>query len=212
MPVNTVRPEPDSLQELADGIASRLAGWQRHGEPEFEGIRRAAVAITLYEKEGQPHFLMIKRTARGSNPGQWALPGGKADPGESITETALRELEEETGLQAGPVDVLGVLDDFNASRGIVITPIVVLLRGPQKPRRNPAEVASLHPVPLARLQAPGVPRWKETDHGPLLQMPLRHDMVVHAPTGAILWQFASVALEGGTVRVNATLEPAFTAS
>lgn len=200
------------MAELRAGIASRLAAWPRESVPDFEGIRRAAVAITLYEKDGQAHFLMIKRTTRGSNPGQWALPGGKADPGETLVDTALRELREETGLQASLGDVLGLLDDFHASRGIVITPVVVFIHGPQRPRRNPAEVASLHPLPLARLSAPGVPRWKETETGSLLQMPLRHDMVVHAPTGAMLWQFASVGLQGGTVRVNATLEPGFTAT
>jgi 8-oxo-dGTP pyrophosphatase MutT (NUDIX family) len=208
MPITPESP----LQELGRGIARRLDVWHREPIADFDGIRRAAVTIALYEKDGTAHFLIIKRTARGSNPGQWALPGGKVDPGEAITDTALRELEEETGLLAGPGDVLGVLDDFTATRGIVITPVVVLLRGPQRLRRNPAEVASLHPVPLARLRAPGVPRWKKTPEGPLLQMPLRHDMVVHAPTGAILWQFASVALEGGNVRVNAALEPSFTAS
>ncbi|MCQ9165859.1 CoA pyrophosphatase [Arthrobacter sp. STN4] len=170
------------------------------------------MAITLYEKAGQAHFLMIKRASRGSNPGQWALPGGKADPGETLVETALRELREETGLQAPPGNVLGLLDDFAASRGIVITPVVVVLDGPQSPRRTPAEVASLHPIPVARLMAPGAPRWKQSASGPLLQMPLRHDMVVHAPTGAILWQFAAIGLKGQALRVNATLEPEFTAN
>jgi 8-oxo-dGTP pyrophosphatase MutT (NUDIX family) len=198
--------------ELRARTAARLTAWKREAVPDFDGIRRAAVAITLYERNGQPHFLMIKRTSRGSNPGQCALPGGKLDPGETLVETALRELREETGLQASADDVVGLLDDFSASRGMVITPVVVSLNGPQRARRNPTEVASLHPVPLARLHAPGVPRWKDTADGPLLQMPLRHDMVVHAPTGAILWQFASVCLKGECLRVHATLEPAFTAN
>ena len=201
-----------AMAELRANITARLTAWSRESVHDFEGIRRAAVAITLYEKDGHAHFLMIKRTTRGSNPGQWALPGGKADPGETLAETALRELREETGLRASQGDVLGLLDDFNASRGIVITPVVVFIDGPQNPRRNPAEVASLHPLPLARLSAPGVPRWKETEAGKLLQLPLRHDMVVHAPTGAILWQFGEVALRDRPLRVNTVSEPFFTAT
>ena len=68
-------------------------------------------------------------------------------------------------------------------------------------------------MPLERLTAPGVPRWAETaDGGRLLQMPLRHDMVIHAPTGAILLQFAEVALRGRDTRVADLLQPDWTKS
>ncbi len=207
MPTRSTGPAPAGLPTL---VAARLAAWPRRSVADFDGIRRAAVAIAIQERDGELYFLMIKRTTRGSNPGQWALPGGKVDPGETLSETARRELHEETGLQASPADVLGLLDDFSASRGIVITPVVVLIPGAQMARRNPAEVASLHPLPLSRLTAPGVPRWKTSGNSRLLQMPLRHDMVVHAPTGAILWQFAEVALNGNPVRVSSLAEPSFT--
>ncbi|RNL51978.1 CoA pyrophosphatase [Arthrobacter oryzae] len=175
-------------------------------------VRRAAVAVTVYEKSGSLHVLIIKRAARGSNAGQWALPGGRMDPGEDLVDTALRELHEETGLLASRDDVVGTLDDFPASRGIVITPVVVLLDEPQRPRRQPAEVASLHPLALEALTADGVPRWHPRPDGSrILQMPLRRGMVIHAPTGAILWQFAEVVLRGHELRVAELAEPAFTA-
>ncbi|WP_125611569.1 NUDIX hydrolase [Specibacter cremeus] len=201
------------MARLAEPWRARLARWTRHCEDYADPqLRRAAVAIAVYPRRGSAHFLMIKRVSRGSNPGQWALPGGRMDAGETIVGTALRELAEETGLTAAGSNVLGLLDDFPASRGIVITPVVVLLDTEQRPRRQPAEVASLHPLPLAALTAPGVPRWQEqSDGGPLLQMPLRRDMVVHAPTGAILHQFAEVVLRGGSVRVAGLAEPSFTA-
>ncbi|MET3809940.1 CoA pyrophosphatase [Arthrobacter sp. UYEF3] len=179
---------------------------------EDPGVRRAAVAITVYPWSGSLHFLIIKRAARGSNAGQWALPGGRMDPGEDLVDTALRELHEETGILALRDDVVGLLDDFPASRGIVITPVVVLLGEPPRPRRHPAEVASLHPLALKALTAPGVPRWQpQPDGGSILQMPLRRDMVIHAPTGAILWQFAEVVLRGNELHVAEVAEPAFTA-
>lgn len=199
-----------SAGDLRTLFGSRLGAWSRTAVSDGPGVRRAAVVITLYERNTVPHFLMIKRVNRGSNPGQWALPGGKVDAGESAVDAGLRELREETGLVAEQDDVLGLLDDFTASRGIVITPVVVMLTGPRRPLRSPAEVASLHPLPLTALTAPHVPRWKDTPNGPLLQLPLRHDMVVHAPTGAILWQFAEVVLKGTPLRVSDAMEPGFT--
>lgn len=199
-----------AIDVISMQIRQRLMLAKRPAQDGQEALCRAAVAIALFEKAGSAHFLMIKRVSWGSNPGQWALPGGRTEGAESIVETAVRELREETGLETD--NVLGMLDDFSTSRGITITPIVVQLRKNQRPHRNPAEVASLHPIPLSRLIAPGVPRWKNTASGHrLLQLPLRHDMVVHAPTGAILWQFAEVALRGNVVRVAELDEPEFTA-
>jgi 8-oxo-dGTP pyrophosphatase MutT (NUDIX family) len=153
-----------------------------------------------------PRVLIAKRVARGRNAGQWALPGGKLDPGESPVEGALRELGEEAGIEA--VEVAGLLDDFVTDSGFVITPVVTLAPPGARPRRNADEIASLHAIPFAALLAEGVPRWR----GPLLQMKLRHDMVIHAPTGALLYQFREVALLGRHTRVADVAQPAWTRS
>ncbi len=193
-------------------IRERLTAWERTEATRAPSARRAAVAVTLLDRRHEAHVLLIKRVRRGLNPGQWALPGGRVDGDEDVSDTALRELGEETGVHASTGDVLGLLDDFVTSSGYVITPVVVAPPGDQRPVRQPSEIASLHPVPVTRLLAPGVPRWRKTPSGGLvLQMPLRHDMVVHAPTGAILWQFAEVALRGNPRRVTDALEPDFTA-
>jgi 8-oxo-dGTP pyrophosphatase MutT (NUDIX family) len=172
------------------------------------GLRRAAVAVTLLDG---PRVLIVKRVARGLNAGQWALPGGKLDAGEDAVAAALRELHEEAGLALGPDAVVGLLDDLVTDSGFCITPVVVVAPPGARPVRNPAEVASLHPIPLTSLEAAHVPRWATTPDGrPLLQMPLRHDMVIHAPTGAILLQFREVALRGRTLRIDQLAQPEWT--
>ena len=173
--------------------------------------RRAGVAVTVYPRRGEPHLLVIKRSFAGRNAGQWALPGGRVEEHESAVDAALRELAEEAGISAGPEDVAGVLDDLVTGSGFVITPVVVVLRDAVRPRRDPHEVHSLHPVALRRLMSPSVPRWRRQPAGdPLLQMPLRHDMVIHAPTGAIIWQFREVALLGAEVGTADVLQPDWT--
>lgn len=173
--------------------------------------RRAAVALTLLTHRDEPHVLILKRSFSGRNAGQWALPGGRADDGESAIETALRELEEETGIKAGPEHVAGRLDDFVTGSGFVIQPVVVVLREKVRMRRDPREVHSLHPIPVRRLVGPDVPRWIPAGDGQsVLQMPLRHDMVIHAPTGALLYQLRELALFGRATRVVDLTQPTFT--
>lgn len=194
-------PPIDELREL---VTAHLAAFPRQSAPVTEGLRRAAVTVCVLEDDdGLPYTILIKRAPRGRNAGQWALPGGRLDDGEEPVQAALRELEEETAVSG--VAVAGLLDDFVTDSGFVITPVVAF-GGVQKPRRDPREVASIHAVPLERFLQPGVPRWRDG----LLQMPLGPSIVIHAPTGAILWQFAEVALRGREQRVSDVAQPRWT--
>jgi 8-oxo-dGTP pyrophosphatase MutT (NUDIX family) len=170
--------------------------------------RRAGVAIALLDADTNPAVLMIKRSDMGRHPGQWAFPGGAVEPGERTAAAALREAWEEVGLASA--EIAGVLDDILTGTGFIITPVVVFADTGVRLRRSSDEVHSLHRVGLGRLMAPGMPSWARLDSGPdLLQYRLRHDMVVHAPSGAILWQFAEVALRGRSTRVAKLRQPAF---
>lgn len=179
-----------------------------------EHLARAAVACTVVEGSGgEACFVITRRPSRpGRHSGQWALPGGRADDGESATATALRELREEVGLEAGAEAVLGVLDDYATRSGFVITPVVVWVE-PRSPLVLDArEVAAAYEVPLAALEAPDVPVLWTIPESPrtLIGLPMPQlDTIVHAPTAAILYQLREVALLGRDTRVADYEQPVF---
>ncbi|MCW5773183.1 MAG: NUDIX hydrolase [Rhodospirillaceae bacterium] len=73
--------------------------------------RAAAIAVVLRG----PHFLLVRRGHR-PDAGKWGFPGGKIELGETIVEAALRELDEETGVRAAPIDILTALDVIRRDR------------------------------------------------------------------------------------------------
>src|SRR5512143_3082789 len=111
-------------------------------------LKRAAVALTLVEADdgsGQTAFLLTRRaSALRAHAGQWALPGGRCDPGETLEAAALRELHEELGLHLTPEHILGVLDDYPTRSGYAIAPVVAWLEDAEALAPNPHEVASVH--------------------------------------------------------------------
>ena len=92
--------------------------------------------------------------------GQWALPGGRVDPGETIEQTALRELHEELGVLASTDDILGTLDDYPTRSGYLIAPVVVWSPGVTV-TPNPAEVAAAYRIACRELFRRARPRsWR----------------------------------------------------
>ena len=162
--------------------------------------RAAAVTVTLLA-DGPATACLLTRRAEGlrAHTGQYALPGGRLEPGEDAVEAALRELHEEVGVTG--VEVLGLLDDYATRSGYVITPVVVWAPADATVVADPGEVAEVHRIPLAHL-ADRQPRFIEVPdaRGPVIQLPIA-DTFIHAPTGAVLHQFAEVALHGRTTRV-----------
>ena len=132
--------------------------------------------------------------------GQWALPGGRIDPGETAVQAALREMHEELGLVAGGDTVLGLLDDYPTRSGYLITPVVLWVGPPGVLSPNPDEVASVHVASLTDLDVePSVVSIPESD-APVIRLPLFGNHV-HAPTAAVLHQFREVALHNRSTRV-----------
>ncbi|OLB50769.1 MAG: coenzyme A pyrophosphatase [Candidatus Rokubacteria bacterium 13_2_20CM_2_70_11] len=182
---------------------ANLAAFERQTITQ-DGRRPAAVAVVLLDdEEGRACFLLTRRAATlRAHARQWALPGGRIDPGESAERAALRELREEVGLERDASTVLGLLDDYGTRSGFVITPVVVWGGPGVTLAPNPAEVASVHRVPLADLDRPGVPRLvsiPESDR-PVIQVELLSTLV-HAPTAAVLYQVREVVVHGRPTRV-----------
>lgn len=177
---------------------------------EGENSRRAAVAVVLVEGEGGvPAFVLTRRASNlADHPGQYALPGGRMEEGESAIEAALRETREEVGLALDPGAVLGLLDDYETRSGFLITPLVAWGGRNVELVADPTEVATIFRVPLAELENPEIPRLRtipESDR-PVISLPLLGSNI-HAPTAAIVFQAREVAIHGRATRVDAYEEP-----
>jgi 8-oxo-dGTP pyrophosphatase MutT (NUDIX family) len=200
----------EGLRALA---AERLRAFAAERALEPLGERRAAaVALALVaDGAGRPCFVLTRRASRlRRHAGQWALPGGGLDPGESAEAAALRELHEEVSLALEPASVLGLLDDYPTRSGWVITPVVVWGGRAPRLRADPREVAEVHRVPLAELERPGVPRLRRIPESerPVISIPLVGTHV-HAPTAAIVFQLRQVVMRGEATRVAHFEQPVF---
>lgn len=175
------------------------------------GVDARRLSGSVAGTAGGPAVLLTRRAVRlAAHAGQWALPGGRVEDGESALDAARRELHEELGLELDATAVLGVLDDYPTRSGYVITPFVLWGGADPHLSPDPAEVRSVHRVSFRELCRPDSPRFvsiPESDR-PVVQIPVGGDLI-HAPTGAVLLQFRRVALEGGDERVAGYEQPVF---
>jgi 8-oxo-dGTP pyrophosphatase MutT (NUDIX family) len=174
-------------------------------------LKRAAVAIALVEADDAGTALLLTRRASGlrSHGGQWALPGGRCDEGETPVEAALRELHEELGLKLGPDHVLGLLDDYPTRSGYLITPVVLWSEKDAVITPSPDEVASVHRIALQDIER------SEAFDFTLIPESRRRvirfrlgGQLIHAPTAALIYQFREV-LAGRITRVAELEQPVF---
>lgn len=211
--------------ELKEKIRSNLRRFTVKSNDD-ESLRRAAVAVAVTQVglgtmlpgivdvngwSQEAGLMLTRRSERLRNhPGQWAFPGGRVDAGETLVETALREMHEEVNVALTSDDVLGVLDDFVTRSGFAMTPVVVWAGAASEAAPNPDEVASIHRIPLTELFREDAPMLEQTDTSehPILRMPVGDDWIA-APTAALIYQFRDVCLQGLDTRVAHYEQPQF---
>lgn len=141
----------------------------------------------MVDVSGGAAFLLCRRTSGlSSHAAQWALPGGRLDPGETVVDAALRELHEEVGVQLPDRSVLGLLDDYPTRSGYIITPVVIWGGGRLEPRPAPDEVVAVYRVGMHHLMREDSPRFITIPESPrpVVEIPLGNDLI-YAPTGEI---------------------------
>lgn len=155
----------DALEAQSPPVAS---------ERELGGVttRPAAVLAPLYDTgDGDgPSVVLTRRTwTMRSHRGEVSFPGGRSEPGESPRQAALREAQEEIGLDPESVQVVGELDHLaTITSGSFIVPLVGMVEGRPATTPNPAEVDAILHVPLAELLDPAIYReevWRFPDGG-----------------------------------------------
>jgi 8-oxo-dGTP pyrophosphatase MutT (NUDIX family) len=192
---------PTNRRQLTlDGLRASLGtgGPVRRSPVEDTGVRASAVLVPLYEVDGDPYVVLTRRAQHlRSHRGEVSFPGGGQEPGEDLMVTALREAQEETGLDPSSVEVVGELDHLETvtSRSFIV-PFVGILNGRPELEPNPHEVELILHVPLTELMLDDV--FREERWGlPPLDRPIYFFEIVGdtiwGATGSMLRNLLAVA-------------------
>lgn len=177
------------ITTLLEQLRARLAGYVPPAVdfgPEIAGFRDAAVLVPLVERDGALHMVFTQRPeSMRTHSGQVSFPGGKRDDDDAdLVATALREADEELGIAATSVSVLGRLTQVPTPSGYVITPVVgVLASSAAAFRVNAQEVAEVFDVPVAVLRDPATVK----DRGEARRFGYRWQLIEYHAQGHVIW-------------------------
>jgi 8-oxo-dGTP pyrophosphatase MutT (NUDIX family) len=165
-------------------------GWPgaARGDPRTD----AAVLIGMVERGAGPHLLLTQRTAHlRDHAGQISFPGGRVEPDDaSVAATALREAQEEIGLDPAKVEVLGELATYDTATGFRIHPVVGWLTPPFELQPDPYEVEEVFELPLDFVIDPANHRRQSFRRGPLTRtyyvLPYQNRFIWGATAGILV--------------------------
>ena len=173
-------------KRLQDALAAAGASSDGYAEIELTNesqLKCAAVLVPLVRQGDEWHIIFTRRTdSVESHKGQVSFPGGACDEGETTPEqTALREAEEEIGIQAQEVRILGRMANLITISFFRVTPVVGVVRWPTVFRVGQGEVARVFTIPLGWL-AEASNRWQ-------FEIPGKNRSVIayHPYDGELLW-------------------------
>lgn len=150
-----------SVEALFQALESRLSSRPAREVhlPEWT-LREASVLVPVFERDGVPHVLFTRRPATlRTHAGQYSFPGGGREPEDATPlHTALRETEEELGIDRLGVRVLGMLDEVPTISQYRVRPFVGVIPGDGQYQPSAEEVAFILEVPLSGLLDPSILR------------------------------------------------------
>jgi 8-oxo-dGTP pyrophosphatase MutT (NUDIX family) len=197
--------------ELRLQLQANIQAFQDRRQPQA-ALKTAAVAVTVFHHQHEAALMLTKRAPQlRAHGGQWALPGGRIDAGETAQQAALRELEEEVNLSLPDSAVIGTLDDYVTRSGYVITPVVVWADVDDTHLSpNPGEVDSIHAFSFSELCRDDSPNLEDIPQSERQVLSMNYlDDAIYAPTAAMLYQFQQVAIMGKATRVLHYDQPVF---
>ncbi len=153
---------PDRIERLRETLAQPASDSSDYDlnpgqrPPEGRLLRPAAVLLGLLDGAAGPEIVLTKRSSGlRHHPGQIALPGGKLEPGEPDPETAaLREAQEEIGLDPAQVELIGRLPVHETVTGFSVTPVLARIHGAFTPVAQESEVEEIFRVPFDHVTDP----------------------------------------------------------
>ncbi|GAC1310538.1 MAG: hypothetical protein NVSMB16_07190 [Acidimicrobiales bacterium] len=156
-------------------------------------VRESAVLAPLFDEDGEARVVLTRRASTlRSHRSEVSFPGGRVDPGETLTGAALREAWEEIALDPSTVEIIGTLTPLaTMSSAALIHPFVGVLPGRPTLRANPSEVELVFDVALADLLVPGVhhtERWAIAGLSRDLHFFELPGDIVWGATGRLLWE------------------------
>lgn len=204
----------DSGGHQRDRLQEQLNAFERHviSKPALKPAAVAIVVSTNSESSGIEFYLTLRKKGLSKHSGQFALPGGRVDDGETREQAAARELEEELNIVTMPGDIIGVLDDYATRSGFCITPVVFWCEQLDSVKPNPDEVAQVFRVPVSDLGHVDNPVLTDILQSPRPVLSLHLESIghqVYSPTAAMLYQFHEVAICGRSTRVADFEQPVF---